>query len=100
MNAYIQKIWETIDSKASLSNMRFNVTCVTFTICFCLTIMTIVMCYMLYKEKISGSEMTAWAVILIGYGGLALGYKNAQAKTEQKNSVINEEKKDLGSETA
>ena len=90
----ITRIGQTFNSASTWSNLRFNVTWVNFTVCLCLVIITLAMCWMFHKRYVSGAEITAFAVVIIGYGSVAFGYKNAQSKIENQPEITEQKKEE------
>ena len=70
---------------SSVSSLRLNVTTMIQVVNFCLLLFAIVLAWKIYKGTAEVSIIITFVGMLITYAGLALGYKNAQYKTEQKN---------------
>ncbi|MFA6925069.1 MAG: hypothetical protein WC223_12560 [Bacteroidales bacterium] len=87
----LETIYQSLQPKTSVSNMRLNSTLIIVTGCLSIIVTTILFAVAVYKGKAGVSEIIAYGTVITSFTGIGIWGKAAQKKTEiqQLNSQTN-----------
>ena len=77
-----ETIFQSLEPKTAISNMRLNSTLIIITGCLSIIITTILFAIAVYKGKAGVSEIIAYGTVITSFTGIGIWGKAAQKKTE------------------